>query len=352
MLVRHCYHRGDFRMWNVIQCAIQGRGHIKSNIPCQDKTYSIITDTRQVIALADGAGSAILSHYGAEAVTKFICLALSEKFDAYFNDNDGIAVKQRFIEGILEKLDKTAKQLNCEIKELASTLLFVAVDNDRFIIAHIGDGVIGYLKNDELRIASQPENGEFVNTTVFTTSKDAILTMKLIKGALGEIQGFVLMSDGTETSLYNKKERQLANVLKKIMQMTTIVSVDKVQEQVKKSFENVIRNATTDDCSIAMLVKANDAFKGYLRLDNKQKCKLLQIDIDTSKRILKRYDDILIYLQNEQSISQIARRIHLRAKYTRKYIDKLCMLNLIEKNASFYHTIAIMQTEKDVINNK
>lgn len=335
-------------MWNVIQCAIQGRGHIKSNTPCQDKTYSIITDSIQVIALADGAGSARLSHYGAETVTKFICSELNEKFYAYFADNDGVAVKQQLIEGLLKILNETAKQLNCEMKELASTLLFVAVKNEQFIIAHIGDGVIGYLKNNELKIASQPENGEFVNTTVFTTSKDAIMTMKLIKGSLGEIQGFVLMSDGTETSLYSKKERKLADVLKKIMQMSTIVSVDKVQEQLKQSFENVIINATTDDCSIAMLVKTNDAFKGYLNLDSKQKCKLLGINSGKSKKIIMRYDDILVYLQNKQSILQIARKIHLKPKYTKKYINRLCMLNFIEKNGNCYHTILIMNKENKV----
>lgn len=133
-------------MWNVIQCAAQGRSHIKSDIPCQDKTYSAFDNDTQVIALADGAGSAKLSHYGAETVTKFICSELTEKFDTYFSDNDGASVKQQLIEGMLKSLSKTANQLECEIKELASTLLFVAIKNNQFIIAHIGDGVVGYLK--------------------------------------------------------------------------------------------------------------------------------------------------------------------------------------------------------------
>lgn len=337
-------------MWNVIQCAIQGRGHIKSNTPCQDKTYSIIIGNVRVIALADGAGSERLSQYGAETVTKFICSELSEKFDIYFADKDGAAVKQKLIKGLLKSLNETAKQLDCEMKELASTLLFVAVKNEQFIIAHIGDGVIGYLKENELKIASQPENGEFANTTVFTTSKDAIMTMKLIKGSLGEIQGFVLMSDGTEASLYNKKERKLADVLKKIMQMSTIVPADKIEEQLKQSFENVIINATTDDCSIAMLVKTDAAFKGYLRLNNEQKCKLLGIGSGTPKKIIRRYDDILICLKDKQSVSQIARMIHLKPKYTKKYVNKLCMLNFIEKDGSCYRTIVVMHigNEKNI----
>lgn len=329
-------------MWKVIQCAVQGRSHIKSDIPCQDKTYSAIDNGTHVIALADGAGSARLSHYGAETVTKFICSELTEKFDAYFADNDGAAVKQQLIKGLLKSLTETAKQLNCEIKELASTLLFVAVKNEQFIIAHIGDGVVGYLKNDEMKIASQPENGEFVNTTVFTTSRDAIMTMKLMKGALGQIQGFVLMSDGAETSLYSKKEQKLADVLKKIMQMSTVISAYKVQEQLEHSFENVIIKATTDDCSIAMLVKRNEEFQGYMQLSNVQKCKMLQINTKTSKKMLKRYDDIFMFLLKEHSLSQIAQKIHLKVKYTNKYMDRLCMLNFIEKVGCCYRTILIM----------
>ncbi len=329
-------------MWNVIQCAVQGRGHVKSNTPCQDKTYSMQINDVIVIALADGAGSARLSHYGAETVTMFVCSELARRFDHYFTNDDGIAVKQQILEGLLEGLSERAKQQNCEIKELASTLLFVAIKNEHFIIAHIGDGVIGFLRDNKLMIASQPENGEFANTTVFTTSQNAIMTMKLIKGDLGQIQGFVLMSDGTEASLYNKKEQKLADVLKKVMQVSTVISSDKAQELLQQSFEKVIINATMDDCSIALLVKVNENFHGYLQLSHLQKCRVLQISPKTNKRIIKRYDDILLELVQEKSLPQIAQRINLKCRYVRKYIDRLCALNLIEKHNACYHTVMVM----------
>lgn len=329
-------------MWNVIQCAVQGRSHIRDDIPCQDKTYSLYVNDVQVIALADGAGSASLSHYGADTVTKYICSELTEKFDEYYSNDNGVIVKQKLIDGLLKSLIEKSIQLECKTKDLASTLLFVAIKNDNFILAHIGDGVIGYLKNDELKIASQPENGEFANTTIFTTSKDAIMTMKLIKGNLGDIQGFVLMSDGTESSLYNKKQNKLADVLKKIMQMSTIISADKVQEQLQNSFENIIVNATTDDCSIAILVKKNEDFKGYMQLSNSQKCKMLNINIKTPKRIVRRYDNILLYLLNKHSLCQLSRKVHIKSKYMKRYIDNLCTLNFIEMSNGYYNTILLM----------
>ena len=52
-------------MWNSVQCAVQGRGHFKTDMPCQDKTNYLCKNETSVIALADGAGSATMSHFGA-----------------------------------------------------------------------------------------------------------------------------------------------------------------------------------------------------------------------------------------------------------------------------------------------
>lgn len=242
-------------MWNIIQCAVRGRSHEKADMPCQDKTYALVENDVQIIALADGAGSAKLSHHGAETVTRCICEEMVQKFDDYFNNDDGMAVKQQIIELIEKKLDEVAKQQECNMIDLASTLLFVAIKDNKFIMAHIGDGIIGYLKQDELKVASYPMNGEFVNTTVFTTSTDVVNTTRLIKGGIEEVEGFVLMSDGTESSLYDKKDDKLADVVKKIMKMSMESEIKVVEKQLKRSFENVVCKATVDDCSMIMIVR-------------------------------------------------------------------------------------------------
>ena len=136
-------------MWNIIQCAVKGRSHEKVNMPCQDKTYALFENDVQTIALADGAGSAKLSHFGAETVTRCICEEMVQKFDDYFNNEDGMTVKQQMIEVIEKRLEQTAKQQECDMIDLASTLLFVAIKDNKFIMAHIGDGIIGYLKQDD-----------------------------------------------------------------------------------------------------------------------------------------------------------------------------------------------------------
>ena len=242
-------------MWNIIQCAVKGRSHEKVNMPCQDKTYALFENDVQTIALADGAGSAKLSHFGAETVTRCICEEMVRGFDDYFNNEDGMTVKQQMIEVIEKRLEQTAKQQECDMIDLASTLLFVAIKDNKFIMAHIGDGIIGYLKQDELKIATHPMNGEFINTTVFTTSMDVVRETRLIKGGVEEIKGFVLMSDGTESSLYNKKDDKFADVVKKIMKMSMKSEIKIVEKQLKQSFENVVSKATVDDCSMIMIVR-------------------------------------------------------------------------------------------------
>lgn len=329
-------------MWKMIQCAVQGRSHIKANIPCQDKTFTLVKNGVNVIALADGAGSANFSHFGAERITRFICDDFSENFDSYFAAEDGASVKKELVSKIVIELDDLSKELNCGLKELASTLLFVAVKENQFILSHIGDGVIGYLKDDDLKIASQPENGEFTNTTIFTTSKDVLETMKLIKGNSGDIQGFVLMSDGTEVSLYNKREKKLADVLKRIMSLCLVILPEKIEEQLLSSFEYVIKQATTDDCSIVLMVNDKDSFPGYKNLNDIEKNKLLDFHVSISKKRLRRYDEILKGLECEQTLKDISKIIHLKPKFTKKHLDKLLQLNLIEKKGARYHTIVIM----------
>ena len=331
-------------VWNTVQCAVQGKGHVKTGTPCQDRTYHVKQNNVDVIALADGAGSANMSHYGAKFVTMKICQLLSEQFEMYYNEEDGAAVKRVIIGILLEGLEQLSNKFNCDIKDMASTLLVVAIHDGKYIILHIGDGVIGYVKNDELKVASHPENGEFVNTTIFVTSKDALATMKLMKGQLNGITGFTLMSDGTETSLYDKKEKKLAPVLKKMMDLLKLMDSDCLQLEIEKSFEKVIKNSTSDDCSIILFVEEDLDFDGYRKLTSEQKRKMLGIRADSNyKNRIKRYDEILEYTTTARNMIQISKRFFLKKKYCQRHIELLLERNLLISYNGFLYTAVIME---------
>lgn len=328
-------------MWKTIMCAVQGRGHEREEIPCQDKTFSYAEDGVYVVALADGAGSARLSHEGAAAVTADICRDIAEHFDEYFAQDDGVMVKKQLMANITDCLKKKAEALECDTKDLASTLLAAAVKEDRFFLVHIGDGVIGYLKEDVLKIASQPENGEFANTTVFTTSKEALMGMRLIKGTLGTIDGFVLMSDGSEAGLYHKQEKRLSDGLKKVMQMAMMIPEDAIEAMLYQSFQQVIRQATQDDCSIAVLVR-DDRFDGFHHLNAAQKHTLLQLRGTNHEKRVRRYDDLLSLLTEGKTLRQLSRAVHVKPRYLKKHLVHLCGLHMIEKSGDRYQTQIFM----------
>lgn len=255
MAVGENFNKKEMIMWNIVQCAVQGRSHVKSGTPCQDKVYSCSKNKCDVIALADGAGSAKYSHFGAERITQVMGDAICENFDVLFNENDGAAVKRKLIDDITLCLDDMAKEIECERKDLASTFLLAAVCEERYIIIHIGDGVIGYLKDDELKVASHPENDEFANVTYFTTSKNVLSKINILKGNLGNINGFALMSDGTEFSFYDKRKKSLCEALKKIM-LESRNSCTKLNADVEEFFETQIKQRTNDDCSLITIVRA------------------------------------------------------------------------------------------------
>lgn len=243
------------------------------------------------------------------------------------------------IEKIRSQLRELAEDMECEMRDLASTLLFTAVRNGNYILCHIGDGVLGYLKDGELKVASKPENGEFANTTVFTTSKDVMYSMRLIKGQLGSIDGFVMMSDGTEAGLYNKRENKLAPALLRIMNLMVYMRSDVLESQLTDSFYNVVRNTTTDDCSIVIM--RNDHNICYNNMSRTQKAELLNLNKNSASlsRQIKSHDRIFGALEKEQPINRIARISHIQMRYLKPKVDKLVELNLIEVKNRQYSTI-------------
>ena len=242
-------------MWNLLESTRQGRSHVKQGTPCQDKTCCRSQDDTYVITLADGAGSARLSHYGAECVTKCIADELGLNFESYWDETEARIAKERLFKEISESLQQIAGQYDCQLKDMASTMLAVAVKDERYIILHLGDGVIGYCKEGVIKVASAPNNGEFANTTVFTTSSDACSQMKVFRGLLNGINGFVLMSDGPEACLYDKKNNELANGLLQILEDASGEDLKEVSEGIEEAMDTVITKHTLDDCSLAFMVK-------------------------------------------------------------------------------------------------
>ena len=84
------------------------------------------------------------------------------------------------------------------MSSLASTLMiFLADRTGAYATIHLGDGLILALKNGGRKIISRPENGITAQYTVFTTTPDALLHVRVEYGfAEEQYDRILLMTDG------------------------------------------------------------------------------------------------------------------------------------------------------------
>lgn len=325
-------------MWKTVCCQVQGSGHRKNDIPCQDKTFAAVIDGVHVIALADGAGSALLSHFGAERTAEEAARYLAEHFEECLECSDAQLVREGLMRAVLSGLVDEAVKHCCSVTDLASTILVAAADDTNYIVAHVGDGVIGYLDGQELKVASAPDNGEFANVTTFVTSSQAIPSTRLFKGRLKDKHGFVLMSDGTEQSLYHKPTKTLASVIVKLMYRTCTADEEELEEQLRDALANVVAGRTHDDCSIAILARHSDNVPWPDEIIQAEQ------EVSEGRGAVParnpgkdaRFGAALRAASKPRLLGQMARRLNLTPRSARKYLEKLVSRGLLARHGRMY----------------
>ena len=233
--------------WKIIGCALEGLDAMKLEMPCQDKIARYRDEKISVIALADGAGSADLSHFGAERVTKIICRLIAENFEKFLDAPES-EIKSLILNELLQELQLAADEHECELKDLASTLMAAASDGEKYFMLIIGDGIAGIFKDGEINLAAEPY-------TVFVTSKLVSMHTKILRGALENINGFVLMSDGAADSFYERKTKTLIPWLNDIAKECSELPEDEREKILLSDFETIIRPRTLDDCSMILMCR-------------------------------------------------------------------------------------------------
>lgn len=325
-------------MWLMNGTAVQGRGHISEGVPCQDKIASKSNGTTNVIALADGAGSASLSHLGAEKCVDAITQYFLDHFDeCYFGDEDSI--NQSIYEVLIENLQQLAINNNCNIKDLASTLLCVAVTDDRVITLHLGDGIIAYYNGQSLKVYSAPDNGEFANVTHFVTSSNALSKIRIRKEVLPDADAFYLMSDGAGTSLYSPQQKAASNALKMMSDLSLLYSSEDVLGEITNFFKTSIGAKTLDDCSTVYMVKHKRTIDTFSQMSYNEQLDFLGIQRGTSheRKRYRRFCDVIRFCETERSLHAISRRIGLNPKYGKKYVYNLLKIGVLKNTRLNYY---------------
>ena len=220
---------------------ITGKTHLENNIDCQDVIKKYMSENLCIIVLSDGAGS---KKYGKECA-EVLCKTVIN----YFKEGIGKFDDERFI----NKLLFTLSNKDLDEKNSGATLLFTVVENNNFLIGHLGDGVIIKGDGNKFEAISLPENGHLVNFTYFLPASDAQNHFRYATGKSSDNTVFIMASDGISDMLYEPDTNQGCSACKKIAEWIEEYSEAECDEILRDNLKEIFSNYSSDDLSIAVI---------------------------------------------------------------------------------------------------
>ncbi len=195
--------------WRCIAASVRGVGHERSGQPCQDShCWRHVGDGMLVASIADGAGSAALSEVGARIACSSAMDAISESISAELPTTNEKWSDVLLSAALIARnaVEAEAELRKVEVRDLASTLIVAAAYEYGIAVAQIGDGAVVVKKRTgELTAITVPQNGEYLNETIFLTSAEAIENAQVVVWS-GEPAQVALFSDGLQTIALSAKE--------------------------------------------------------------------------------------------------------------------------------------------------
>ncbi|MDR1385314.1 MAG: protein phosphatase 2C domain-containing protein [Planctomycetaceae bacterium] len=217
-------------------------------------THAVAT----AVCVCDGAGSVEHSRTGAALTSKIVTEQLAMFFDETFKNPKKVFLTVLKI--VLKELCEAAKKLQCPLRELACTLVAVAVDNaGRWVYWHLGDGGIIARFDNDLRVLSTPQKGEYANETYFVTERDAAehLQFGVSTEETQNVTGFAVFSDGLEMMLYDHVTLDVSSAIAGMLNWHAKNNEETVSQAIKTNITKVFRQKTNDDCSLVLLTRQN-----------------------------------------------------------------------------------------------
>jgi len=239
------------REWLAASAAVRGRSHAVAGGPCQDAASVARAPGALSVCVCDGAGSAALSHHGAQFVAREVAEYLTSVAEPYVSGEiPAAAVVTRAREGV----DQLVRNHGGSSRDYACALMGLVIAHDKVAAVHIGDGVIAEVVAGHPRVLSGPDNGEFANVTTFITSTDALERVRVVTKGLGPANtSFALMTDGAATALYEGRTRNVSQVVEQVASWLD----DRTEEEVAAALATALREhlvpKTHDDCTLAVV---------------------------------------------------------------------------------------------------
>lgn len=216
--------------WRYAQSSITGERHRRSHMLCQDRSAYREKGRRQAIALIDGTGKTDRNIIAGEKIADCVTEFLLEHFEQCIGQEESL-FKFMLLRDVRRIIEELMLEFAAPKEEFASTIMALCIDHERgkYCAVHLGDGII-VCRREALHILSFPCNGLLPDQTWLTISEKALQKMKLLRGDIGSIREFALLTDG----MYEEP-----------------VSMDNLPDILKNGKRDV---ATEDDRSIVRLI--------------------------------------------------------------------------------------------------
>lgn len=254
--------------WRGVAATSVGARHLKCQppIPCQDAAL-VRSDgeSRPCAFVADGAGSASLSHLGANAAVLRLSHLTAALEDVHARMLDAPKPPQeesmraharRFLIHVAETLRSLATTEKNRFKEFHCTLLVAVIGATRIFWLKVGDGhIVCERGGATLEVIGPSGKGDFANVTNFIEEKP--VATKFAAGFLSaaEVSGLALMTDGAGEKLVSDDNKRVAARLSHFFSETRNAQFS------KEDLQNFLADAkiwsgqgvTGDDKGIALL---------------------------------------------------------------------------------------------------
>jgi len=182
--------------WRWAAASKTGTSHLKAGTRKQDAYgISLQSESCLCVVVSDGAGSA--SHGGQGA--SLVCRSLVQRFRTWFASHECLPDDEQvmaWIDELRDRLALVAKKRGLSRRQLASTLVLLAVQDEAVLALQIGDSAMVGRRKGQWEAICWPENGEFASTTYFVTD-DPEVRLRTARLHL-DYDAFALFSDGIE----------------------------------------------------------------------------------------------------------------------------------------------------------
>ena len=197
--------------WKCAGVSMIGTKHTKKAVPCQDACrFKALPTGELVIAVADGAGSAMRAQEGAELAVNVAAYYLSRAISQYKPNSVKawkVIIRHSF-ELARAMLIKQALDQATILQEYATTLQIIVMANDWTVSALVGDGTAIGLANDNSLISLMtPQKGEYANATNFITN-GSFMDKLVVQVWPISVAGVAVLTDGLLQLAVNEKDNK------------------------------------------------------------------------------------------------------------------------------------------------